>query len=98
MKLTYQWDPGVVDIEETAGERDIEFRLRFTDAEPHAEHMKELEKHFEENRVHTDVFMYAYPNREYRLVVRNDYYVEFILELMKHRILRSVKWSADPVK
>lgn len=56
--------------------------------------MKKIREQFDDNRVHTDVLFYYYPNHEYRIIVRQDYYVDFVLALMKHRLLESVKWSA----
>jgi hypothetical protein len=44
--------------------------------------------------VYTDVLFYAYPDQTYKVIVRRDYYVEFVLELMKHKLLQSVEWKA----
>lgn len=44
--------------------------------------------------MYTVVLFYAYANHEYRVIVRRDYYVDFLLEMMKHRLLRSAEWKA----
>ncbi|PYI53873.1 hypothetical protein [Paenibacillus flagellatus] len=95
MKLVYRFDPSVVDIEERRNGADAEFTIRILREDLHADAIKRAGKHFEENRVHTDVLIYAYPNREYKAIVRPDYYVDFVLELMKRKLLTRVEWTAD---
>lgn len=56
--------------------------------------IKQVKKLFEDNEVYTDVLFYAYGNHEYRVIVRRDYYTDFVLALMKHhRLLQSVEWT-----
>ena len=89
--LVYAYDETAVDIRETANEGDVEFRIRLKEAPDEAMHA--LLKTFDDNRVHTDVLVYPFPDREYRVIVRNDYYERFVLELMRLRLLRRVEWQ-----
>ncbi|HZG78104.1 MAG TPA: hypothetical protein VEZ72_19790 [Paenibacillus sp.] len=88
--LLYAYDEAAVDIRETANEADVEFRIRLLTAPPEA--MEAIRETFDDNRVHTDVLVYPYPDRDYRVIVRKDYYERFVLELMRMKLLRRVEW------
>lgn len=94
MKLVYDWDPNIVDIKEEEVLNDIEFTIRVL-AQPYFETMRHIQKIFEANDVITDLFVYAYPNHEYRVVVRKDYYGDFILQLLKYHLLTKVEWKEE---
>jgi hypothetical protein len=70
----------------------MEFRISILQENPYLEGMKQVQRKFEDDRVYTDALFYLYPNHEYRVIVRKDYYIDFVLELMKHRLLQSVEW------
>ncbi|MDI4649300.1 hypothetical protein [Cohnella hashimotonis] len=92
--LKYRFDETALRIEESANENDVEFRIAIvSDHSPMLEGLKRVRQEFDENRVYTDVLFYHYPNHEYKVIVRKDYYVDFVLELMKQRVLRSVEWA-----
>lgn len=93
MKLHYEWDSEVIRIEETANGDDTEFSIELMGQKPHDEALRLVQTYFESNKVHTDVLLYAYPDHRYRVIVRKDYYEEFLLELMKHRLLRALEWK-----
>jgi hypothetical protein len=90
--LTYRYDQDVIRISESGNENDIEFRIRILQENTYLDGMKLVQKEFEDNQVYTDALFYLYPNHEYRVIVRKDYYNDFVLELMKHRLLQSVEW------
>lgn len=90
--LKYGFDQNIIQVSETANENDIEFRILILQEQPYLEEMKQVQKEFEDNRVHTDVLFYIFANHEFRVIVRKDHYNEFVLELMKHRLLQSVEW------
>lgn len=92
MKLTYHYSKEVIQIIETPNETDVEFDIKLPQ-EQYWAGMKELQRTFEEDEVYTDVLFYVYKDHHYRVIVRNDYYVDFILGLMKHQLLEEVKWS-----
>ncbi len=91
--LTYRYNPDVISIRETANGNDVEFHIQILKEIPYLEEMKKVQKLFEDNRVYTDALFYAYENHEYRVIVRQDYYSDFILALMKHHLLQSVEWK-----
>lgn len=90
--MKYQYDQNVIRISETANENDIEFRILILIEKPYLDGMKQVQKEYEDNRIHTDVLFYIYANHEYRVIVRKDHYEDFVLELMKRRLLQSVEW------
>lgn len=95
MTLVYQADPSIVQLKETPGEggKDTEFDIQLLVNHPYAEALKAIQHDFESNKVHTDVSFYAYKDHHYRVIVRNDYYVDFILALMKHRLVKQAEWK-----
>ena len=92
MELTYQINKDVIELSETVMETDVEFEIRIL-AEDKWAGMKKIQKFFEEDSVYTDVLFYAYENHRFRVIVRKDYYVDFILAMMKHRLVESAAWS-----
>lgn len=91
--LAYTYDEQLIELSETANEADVEFRIRVIGKDSLDDQIKAVQSDFEQNEVLTDVFFYAYKNHSYQFIVRQDYYTDFILALMKHRILRSVEWK-----
>lgn len=92
--LTYRYDTQALEIVESENESDIEFRIRMPEKSPYVESLKRVRDFFESNEVYTDVLFYAYPNQEYIVNVRKDYYTDFILEMFKQKLLKSVEWTA----
>lgn len=91
MKLDYTYDYQVMELTETPNGKDVEFELRLL-SEDNWKRIKEVQKRFESDEVYTDVLFYPYENFRIRAIVRHDYYTDFILELMKHRLLTKVEW------
>jgi hypothetical protein len=93
--LTYRFDPEIVHIQEAGNGDDVEFLIRVLKEQTLVvDGLKQVREWFESNGVHTDVLFYAYPDQTYKVIVRRDYYVEFVLELMKRKLLQSVAWKA----
>lgn len=94
MELTYRFDPERLEIRETAGDADVEFEITFLQKEPVLAKCG-TQKQFEENDVYTDVLFYMNEGREqqYKVVVRKDFYTDFILALLKHQLLTRVEWT-----
>lgn len=95
VKLAYDYDETLVELTETPKERDVEFEIRLHDDEAW-ERLKEIQRFFEANEVYTDALFYPFANRRMRAIVRRDYYEDFILSLMKHRLLTRVEWTSPP--
>ncbi|MDF2715784.1 MAG: hypothetical protein K0R28_2709 [Paenibacillus sp.] len=93
MRLVYKWDPNVAEIQESGNGDDTEFRIKLLREQPYEASMRLVQKYFEANEVHTDVLFYLYPEHQYRVIVRKDYYTDFLLELLKHRLLLSLEWK-----
>ncbi|WP_240421778.1 hypothetical protein [Paenibacillus periandrae] len=91
--LTYTYDDKEIEISEVANGQDIEFHIRVVGDKVLDTRIKEIQHDFEHNHVITDVLFYAFLNREYQFIVRQDYYTDFILSLMKHRLIISVQWT-----
>jgi hypothetical protein len=90
MKLVYQWDSSAISIQEAQNGNDVEFTLELHDSSL-VDAMRQVQKSFDANTVITDVLFYAY--HKYRVIVRNDYYHDFILELIKFRLISRVEWQ-----
>ncbi|MUG86338.1 hypothetical protein GNP92_08195 [Paenibacillus timonensis] len=95
MPLKYRIDSERVQIRETANEVDVEFELTFLQEEPLLSNMREVQKRFEDNDVYTDVLFYLNQDqeRQYKIIVRKDYYEDFLLALLKYRILEGLEWT-----
>jgi hypothetical protein len=91
--LVYTYDNRIIEIKETVNGSDIEFTIRIMQEVPYLECFKKVQHYFDENRVITDVFFYPHVNHEYQVIVLNDYYADFVLELMKQGLLKSAEWS-----
>ncbi|MGO0062100.1 hypothetical protein ACTID9_19045 [Brevibacillus fluminis] len=90
--LTYLFDPAKLSIQESKVEDDYEFRIHVKEEEQH-EAMRDIRHYFAENRVHTDVLFYTHVDHGYQVIVRQDYYVAFVLQLFAHRLLTQVGWT-----
>ncbi|MDF2714016.1 MAG: hypothetical protein K0R28_941 [Paenibacillus sp.] len=93
MKLHYQWDPSVVEIQESRNGDDTEFQIKLLLEQPYEASMRQIQKYFEANETHTDVLFYVYPEHQYQVIVRKDFYADFLTELLKHRLLLSLEWK-----
>lgn len=95
MPLIYHYDPEQVRIRETVNDEDVEFELTFLQDEPLFSKMREVQKRFEDNDVYTDVLFYLNQDqeRQYRIIVRKDFYDDFLLALLKYRILNGLEWK-----
>jgi hypothetical protein len=91
--MKYHFDPEIIIIEESDNDVDVEFRIRLLKETPYLGKLKCVKRKFEDNDIYTDALFYAYIKNEYRVIVRKDYYVEFVLELMKQQLLISVEWA-----
>ena len=92
MQLTYRFDDQRITINETVNGSDAEFEIKIIDEEAMLAGLKEVKKKFEDNDIYTDALFYAYEHHQYKVIVRSDYYVDFIMALMGHQLLKSVEW------
>lgn len=91
MKLTYKYDEKIIEVKEKANEEDIEFTLVLLDNECKKK-LVNVRNYFEENKILTDILVYHHPNNRYQIIVRKDFYYDFLLQLFKQQLLLEVKW------
>lgn len=92
MTIHYEWNKDEIDIQFNEHDGiDIEFNIRILNPQKNAG-MDAICNYFEENNVITDVFIYAYEHHEYKVVVRNDFYVEFMIALFKNQLIEKLEW------
>lgn len=92
MTVSYDWNKNELDIQmNDNGGIDIDIYIRILDSEK-ISGMNAINKYFDENNVLTDVFIYAYENQEYKIVVRKDFYVDFMVELFKNQLIEKLEW------
>ncbi|BAU27128.1 hypothetical protein DFP93_104217 [Aneurinibacillus soli] len=90
--LRYYYDTEELDIEETENGQDREFHFHFKSAGQNMHDFQKVRAHFNRDRVITDVFFYPQADQRCRVIVRNDYYIDFVLVLFKYQILSHIEW------
>ncbi|QCJ41597.1 hypothetical protein FAY30_06730 [Bacillus sp. S3] len=91
MKVTYKYDENVLGIKESANGDDIEFSITLLNSEL-KKNMKKVRDFFDENKVLTDIHYYLHPNNKYQVIVRSDFYNEFLIQLFKQQLLTEIAW------
>lgn len=90
--VRYQYEMNDLAITENKVEKEYEFRITVKTEEQHKA-MQDIRAFFDHNRLHTDVMFYTHLDHSYQVIVREDYYVEFLLALFKHRLLTQLEWA-----
>lgn len=90
--LQYQYDRDALVIQERKNENDIEFLIKVIRDDGYVDAIHRVRSDFDHNTIYTDALFYTHHNNEYQVIVRSDYYVDFVLCLFKHRLLKSVAW------
>jgi hypothetical protein len=91
MKLVYKYDEKLFKLEETPNGDDIEFSLTLFEKELKQSFVK-VREYFDANNILTAIQVYTHPNNLYQIIVRKDFYHDFIVQLFKQQILLEVKW------
>lgn len=91
--LTYTYQTNTIQITETELNEDVEFQLTIHEPEVHCQNLKKVQQYFDDNKVYTDAMFYTFQDHKYKIVVRKDYYVDFVLTLMKFRLVEAVSWT-----
>ncbi|MGA8943172.1 MAG: hypothetical protein WB502_10705 [Thermoactinomyces sp.] len=92
MKLVYRYNPDILKIEEKPDGKDVEFNIQILKETPYLNELRKVRNFFDENDVYTDVLFYAYADHKFQVIVRQDYYNDFIIELIRHHLLQSIEW------
>lgn len=90
--IQYHYDQEGFTLKEQRNEEDMEFLIAPIDPSRYLHALKRVREHFEADNIHTDVLFYVHKDHEYQIIVRPDFYVDFILCLFKYRIVLSVAW------
>ncbi|MED0675483.1 hypothetical protein ABEV55_03270 [Aneurinibacillus thermoaerophilus] len=91
--ISYQYDTNALTIEEQKNELDTEFILKVKDVDGIIPALRKVRAFFDQDKVYTDVIFYPHPNHEYQIIVRQDYYIDFLLALFKNKIIHTLEWS-----
>lgn len=91
MKLVYKYDETLLELQETPNGEDIEFSLTLLDVEVKKGLVK-IREYFDLNNIITDIQVYIHPNNRYQIIVRKDFYHDFVLQLFKQQLLQELKW------
>jgi hypothetical protein len=92
VKVEYKYNEQFLDLKETSNEDDFEFTLTFDDIH-WKKKIQKIREHFEANNIITDVLFYIHPNNRFQIIVRKDYYNEFIIQLFRQQIVQEIKWG-----
>ncbi|GAX89927.1 hypothetical protein [Effusibacillus lacus] len=91
--IRYQYDENALSITEQKNENDIEFIIKIKDEDQYLQAIRQVRADFDHNDIHTDALFYTHPDHEYQVIVRKEYYIDFILCLFKHQLVKSLTWS-----
>ena len=91
MKVEYKYDAQILEINETTNGDDLEFTITLLDNQL-KKGLKLVREYFEENKILTDIHYYIHPNNRYQIIVRKDFYNEFLIQLFRQQLLQEIKW------
>lgn len=91
MKLVYKYDDKKLTLQESPNGEDIEFSLCLLDPEL-KKRLVNIRDYFNANNISTDILVYTHPNNKYQIIVRKDFYEDFLLQLFKQGLLVEIKW------
>ncbi|MED3562067.1 hypothetical protein [Bacillus xiapuensis] len=91
MKVIYTYDEKLLELNETTNDIDTEFTITSLGPDIKKQIYK-IREIFNENDVLTDILVYAHANQRYQIIVRKDFYNDFIIELFRQRLVKELKW------
>ncbi|MFJ5715109.1 hypothetical protein [Neobacillus sp. NPDC093127] len=91
MNIDYKYDENLLELKEIANGDDIEFLITLFDSELKKRLIK-VREFFEDNKILTDIHYYIHPNNKYQVIVRKDFYNEFLIQLFRQELLQEIKW------
>ncbi|MBT2721824.1 MULTISPECIES: hypothetical protein [unclassified Bacillus (in: firmicutes)] len=91
MKVEYKYNEQLLDLKETANGDDFEFTLTFVENK-WKKKIEEIRGYFDSNNILTDIHFYIHPNNRFQIIVRKDFYNEFIIQLFRQQIVKEIKW------
>ncbi|PFP30309.1 hypothetical protein COJ96_06250 [Bacillus sp. AFS073361] len=91
MKVEYKYNEQFLELKETPNGEDFEFTLTLVDNK-WKKKIEEIREYFDTNNILTDIHFYIHPNNRFQIIVRKDFYNEFIIQLFKQQIVEKIKW------
>lgn len=91
MKIFYEYDKNIIELNETDNGEDKEFNIKLLD-KGLDDNLHEIRKFFEQNKVYTDVLFYTHSDHTYQIIVKNEYYTDFVIKLFKEKLLQKISW------
>lgn len=92
MNVIYEYDNDKLEIRERGNGNDTEFIIKVKDP-VYDQNIHAVRNFFDYNKIYTDVYFYTHSDHSYQIIVREDYYIDFILQLFKYQILKSLRWN-----
>ncbi|NHM31866.1 hypothetical protein [Neobacillus terrae] len=92
MKLNYEFNKELLSITEKVNEEDIEFSIVFKNVKL-AEKLEKVHQYFDLNEIHTDALFFTNKDGSNQIIVKKDFYEDFILQLFKQQLLERLKWE-----
>lgn len=90
--VVYTYDQRLLEITETKNTADITFQLTLK-SEEMRNRLRELRSFLEDNKDYTDALFYTQLDGNYEIIVRNDYYLHFLLQAFRFRCIESLAWQ-----
>lgn len=81
-----------MELKEAKNGDDFEFNLTLFDKDLKKQ-LAKVKKYFDENDILTDLLVYTHSDKHVQIIVREDFYEDFILQLFKHQLIDEVKWG-----
>ncbi len=92
MTIVYQYDEENLEISEQPNDEDREFLIKVKNQEI-LPALRQVRNHFDQDRLITDVLFFTHKDHHIQVIVRKDFYVDFILSLFKHQVIKSIAWN-----
>lgn len=81
-------------LEQIQNEDDIEFHLTFYQQELKTKLLK-IKEFFDQNDILTDLLIYTHSDKHIQVIVRKDFYLDFLLQLFKQQLLEEIRWDKE---
>ncbi|UFJ42829.1 hypothetical protein LOK74_10180 [Brevibacillus humidisoli] len=90
--VSYTYDDAQIEVSESKNDEDVTFNV-IVKTDEMRERVKELRSYFEENKDYTDAMFYSHQDGHYEVIVRNKFYLVFLLHAFRFRCIQSLSWE-----
>jgi hypothetical protein len=91
MELVYKYNEKLLDLKESINGEDIEFNI-FSLGIDIKKQIFNIQEYFNRNDILTDILVYTHAHKKYQIIVRIEFYTDFVLQLFKQQLLQEIKW------